>query len=112
MPGRWGWPGTCALLGFQADVPFSLKKARLFVLTSVSEGLSLAMMEAMLCGLPAVVPSLGDLGDLVVDQVNGCLMDAPDPGVCADRILELLGDPAKPQRIFAGSKARGRTAFH
>ena len=90
-----GLAGNVRFLGFQADVPFWLKKARLFILTSVSEGLSLAMMEAMLCGLPAVVPRIGDLGDLVVDQVNGCIMDAPDPKRYANCILELLSDPVK-----------------
>lgn len=87
--------GNVRFLGFQADIPFWLKKAKLFVLTSVSEGLSLAMMEAMLCGLPAVVPRIGDLGDLVVDQVNGCMMDEPDPKRYADCTLKLLSDPVK-----------------
>ena len=41
--------------GHQADVEGWLKQARVFVLTSDSEGLSLALMEGMLCGLPAVV---------------------------------------------------------
>ena len=48
-----------------------------FVLTSVSEGLSLAMMEAMASGLPAIVPDTGDLGDLVKDHVNGYLLRDP-----------------------------------
>lgn len=81
--------------GFQADVAPWLKQARIFVLTSISEGLSLAMMEAMACGLPVVVPKIGDLGDLVVDQVNGYLTSRSDPRLIADCISKLLAEPEK-----------------
>jgi glycosyltransferase involved in cell wall biosynthesis len=79
--------------GFQGDMAPWLNQARIFVLTSVSEGLSLAMMEAMACGLPVVVPDIGDLGDLVVDQVNGFLTSRPDPQLMADCISKLLDQP-------------------
>ena len=63
--------------GRQSDVPGWLARARLFVLTSESEGLALSMMEAMMCGLPAVVPRVGDLADLVSDGHNGFLVILP-----------------------------------
>ena len=53
-----------SFVGHQEDVAAWLSKSRVFVLTSDSEGLSLSMMEAMMCGLPAVVSDVGDLGDL------------------------------------------------
>jgi glycosyltransferase involved in cell wall biosynthesis len=61
-----------------------------FVLTSRSEGLALSLMEAMTCGLPAVVPDVGDLGDLVEDGANGFLVPGGDPVVMADRVLRIL----------------------
>jgi len=63
--------------GSQPDVASWLKLSRLFVLTSASEGVSQAMIQAMMCGLPAVVPDVGDLADCVETEHNGYLV-APD----------------------------------
>lgn len=90
--------------GHQAQIAAWLKRARLFVLCSDTEGLSLALMEAMLCGLPALVPRVGDLGDLVRDGENGYLISARTPEAYAERMVELLGDPAKLRRF--GTAAR------
>ena len=52
------------------------------MLTSDSEGLSLALMEAMLCGLPAVVSDVGDLPELVeqgVERVSWWRSGRPRP---------------------------------
>ena len=78
--------------GHRRDVESLLKKSRLFTLTSDSEGLSLSLMEAMLCGLPAVVSRVGDLGDLVEDGVNGYLVTERTPEAFATRFVELLTD--------------------
>jgi glycosyltransferase involved in cell wall biosynthesis len=79
-------------------------QAKIFILTSISEGLSLAMMEAMACGLPAVVPETGDLGDLVADGVNGYLTGASDPRVIATRISSLLDEPERLKRFSRSAR--------
>jgi glycosyltransferase involved in cell wall biosynthesis len=79
-------------VGYHRDVEVWLRQAKLFVLTSQSEGLALSLMEAMLCGLPAVVPYVGDLGELVNDGVNGYLVNEHTPQAFAERILTLLTD--------------------
>lgn len=81
-------------VGQQANVLEWLRKARIFVLTSDSEGLSLALMEAMACGLPAVVSHVGELGELVVDGVNGYLVQERRGVAFAARISRLLEDAA------------------
>ncbi|MCU0917121.1 MAG: glycosyltransferase [Planctomycetes bacterium] len=82
-------------VGRQHDVENWLRRSKIFVLTSDSEGLSLAMMEAMMCGLPAIVSDVGDLGDLVEDGVNGYLVPRRSPELFAERIVELLLDERK-----------------
>jgi glycosyltransferase involved in cell wall biosynthesis len=62
-------------LGFREETEEYYNRAKIFVLTSSTEGVSLAMLEAMACGLPAVVPAVGDLADVVRNGVNGCLID-------------------------------------
>jgi len=62
-------------LGFHEETEEYYNRARVFVLTSSAEGLSLAMLEAMACGLPAVVPAVGDLADVVRNGVTGYLIE-------------------------------------
>jgi glycosyltransferase involved in cell wall biosynthesis len=90
--------------GQQTEIAAWLKRARLFVLCSDSEGLSLALMEAMLCGLPALVPAVGDLGDLVRNGENGYLVVERTPEAYAAPLVELLGDAARLQRFGAAAR--------
>ncbi|MEL0660702.1 glycosyltransferase [Psychromonas arctica] len=62
-------------VGWQDNVHLWLQRSKCFVLTSDSEGLSQALIQAMMCGLPAITSNVGDLGDLLVNDVNGYLID-------------------------------------
>lgn len=81
------------LVGFHPDVRPWLRRSKLLMLTSESEGLSLAVMEAMAGGVPAVVPNVGDLGDLVATGVNGFLVAGRNPEEFASRATSLLSAP-------------------
>lgn len=102
-----GVAGNVRFVGQQANIEEWLRQARLFLLTSDSEGLSLALIEAMLCGLPAVVSRVGDLGDLVEDGRNGYLVDERSAEPFADRALEILGNR---ERLAAFSRAAREAA--
>jgi L-malate glycosyltransferase len=78
--------------GPQTNVGDWLRTARAFVLTSDSEGIALSLMEAMSCGLPAIVSDVGDLRELVEHGANGYVVRDRRPEVFADRMLELLTD--------------------
>jgi glycosyltransferase involved in cell wall biosynthesis len=95
-------------VGHQDDVENWLRRSKVFVLTSDSEGLSLSMMEAMMSGLPAVVSDVGDLGDLVENGVNGYLVPRRSPELFANRLVELLTDT---QKLKAFSQAARRSAL-
>ena len=103
-----GIAGQVRFAGHQTDVPRWLRQSRLFVLTSDSEGLALSLMEAMTCGLPAIVSNVGDLGDLVEHGVNGFLVSERTPEAFAERIVELL---LKPERLRAFSTAARQAAL-
>jgi L-malate glycosyltransferase len=104
LSAEMGLSGNVHFAGFQADMAPWFNQAKIFILTSISEGLSLAMMEAMACGLPAVVPETGDLGDLVADGVNGYLTGASDPRVIATRISSLLDEPERLKRFSRSAR--------
>jgi glycosyltransferase involved in cell wall biosynthesis len=86
--------------GHTERVVDQLRRARVFILLSTSEGLPMAMVEAMCTGLPAVVTDVGANVSVVRDGENGYLVPSPaDPPLVAERILRLLSDAEHYQRV-------------
>lgn len=108
LVGNLGIEGNVSFVGHQDDIENWLRQSKIFVLTSDSEGLSLSMIEAMMCGLPVVVSDVGDLADLVEDGINGYLVPRRSPDQFAARIIELLTDA---RRLEVFSKAARRSAL-
>ncbi|MBL3529314.1 MAG: glycosyltransferase family 4 protein [gamma proteobacterium endosymbiont of Lamellibrachia anaximandri] len=82
-------------VGWQTEVGDWYRQARVFILTSDSEGLSQSMIQAMMTGLPAVVSDVGDLSELVENDRNGFLIQNQDIDAYASAISGLLDDPDK-----------------
>jgi L-malate glycosyltransferase len=91
-------------LGAQREPLPYLQASDLFVLPSVSEGMSNSLLEAMACGLPCVVSAAGGNVDLVHDGQAGLVADATIPTDLADQLAKMLGDPS--QRARCGVSAR------
>lgn len=87
-----GLQGNVELLGKRKDVATLMARSRVFVLTSRSEGLSIAMIEAMMSGVVPVVADVGDLKDLVQDGVNGYVVAGDDIATFLHHILRLLDE--------------------
>ena len=66
---------------------------------SRSESFGLVALEAQACGTPVVASAVGGLHYVVVDGVGGFLVEGHDPGDHADRLLQILGDPALAARM-------------
>lgn len=64
-----------------------LRRADVFVLPSLEEGLARTSLEAMACGLPVVVTPNTGSNDLVSEGVNGSIVPIRDPQAIADAIL-------------------------
>lgn len=92
------------LLGLRHDVIGLMKACDIFVLPSRYEGLSLAMIEAMACGLPIVASNGPGLKDFISDLQNGLLFPVDDHMVLAKCILRLAED--KDLRIQLSRGAR------
>ncbi len=86
-------------LGEVRDVRAVLARARMFVLTSRSEGIPLTALEAMACGLPVVATRVGGLPEVVVDGVTGLLVPPADPAALAEAVLEVWNDPYRGDRM-------------
>ena len=92
--------------GRQQDVAGWLRRSRVFVLTSDSEGLPLSAVEAMLCGLPVVAPAVGDLADLVEEGVTGHLIAKREADAFVGPLLTLLDDEERRRKAGAAAMAR------
>ena len=79
--------------GFSSTVTDEMAKASLFISTSVSEGFSLATLEAMSVGLPTVVYNCpGGISHLVRDGKTGYLIPMNNENAMADHICKLIED--------------------
>jgi len=96
--------------GARFDMPAVLASLELTVLTSESEGMPLALMEAMASGIASVASSVGGVPEIVLNGVTGLLVPPRSPDAAANAVAMLLGDPA---RVLAmGTAARERAQSH
>ncbi len=77
-----------------------------FALSSQHEGLSIALIEAMALGKPAVVTDVGGLPEVIEDGEQGFIVPVGRYAALADRIVRLLEDPAL--RAQMGREGRTR----
>jgi glycosyltransferase involved in cell wall biosynthesis len=89
---RRGVGDAIDFLGPRTDVENVYRSARVFILTSRHEALSVAMTEAMACGLPPVVTDVGDVRDLVQNGKNGLLVSVGEIGEFVSAVNGLLSD--------------------
>jgi glycosyltransferase involved in cell wall biosynthesis len=76
-------------VGNIGDVPGLLARASAVVLPSLSEGISLTLLEAMARGLPVVATRVGGNPEVVEDGVTGRLVPASDPDALAAALLSV-----------------------
>jgi len=109
---RLGLAGQVRLEGARArrELAAALREADVFALTPLvtadgdRDGIPNVLLEAMACGLPVVTTAVGGIPEVVLDDVNGLLAPAGDPGAVAGRLAALLADA--PARARLGRAAR------
>jgi glycosyltransferase involved in cell wall biosynthesis len=84
---------TVRLVGLRRDVARLLPAADLFLLTSISEGIPLTVIEAMAAGLPVVATAVGGVPEVVEDGRTGLLAPAGDDARLAEHVRHLADDP-------------------
>lgn len=76
-----------------------LKKATVFVLPSLKEGLPRSILEAMACAVPVIGSDISGINDVVIDGKNGFLVPPRNPEVLAHKIIMVLKDEELRKRL-------------
>ncbi|MGH7410396.1 MAG: glycosyltransferase family 4 protein, partial [Candidatus Methylomirabilis sp.] len=92
------------------EVRAHLQQADVFLLSSLSEGLSNAVLEAMACGLPVVTTACGGMPEAVTDGVEGFVVPLRDPEAMAKALSTLASDAELRRRM--GWAGRERVLKH
>jgi glycosyltransferase involved in cell wall biosynthesis len=98
-------------LGEVRDVPSLLARASLFAQSSLSEGISLTLLEAMARGLPVVATRVGGNPEVVAEGTSGLLVPAGDPPALARAMLELAGDRNRARQMGLVGRRRVEQGF-
>ena len=99
------------LAGFRIDVLELTKGFDLFAMSSVTEGMCTALVDAMAASKAAVATRAGGIPDVMVDGTTGFLVPPRDHHAMADRIVQLLADDSLRARMGAAALQRARERF-
>ena len=94
-------------LGWRKDIGALFAASDIAILTSDNEGIPLTLIQAAQASLPIVATGVGSIGDIVVHEVNGYLVDS-EPAALADALQKLAIDPVL--REIMGKAGRERTS--
>jgi glycosyltransferase involved in cell wall biosynthesis len=108
---RRGLDGSVRFLGLRTDVEELLSGSDLFLLTSVSEGIPVTLIEAMGVALPVVATRVGGVGEVVDDGLTGLLTPSGDDARLAEHILTLANNPDVRDRMGRAGRERALSLF-
>jgi glycosyltransferase involved in cell wall biosynthesis len=103
-------PGTIAFTGHVPDTSPLYAGFDLFALSSDTEQMPIAVLEAMGCGLPVAATDVGDVRSMLA-AANADFVVQPDDAALADSFARLLALPDRGRAIGAANRARAEAAF-
>ncbi len=108
---RLGLEKRVHFIGLRQDIPRILAMLDVFVLPSLSEGLSMAILEAMVAGKPVVATRVGGNPELVVDGETGFLVPPRDSQALAESMVVLLTNKKLAAQLAENGKRRAEGQF-
>ncbi|MBI5943585.1 MAG: glycosyltransferase family 4 protein [Chloroflexi bacterium] len=106
-----GIDGHVTFLGNQADVRPYLNAADMFVLPSISEGISNSLLEAMSAGLTCVATPVGGNVEILNGGRCGVLLPAGDVFAWSESLTELGNDPQKRESLGLAAQKQALSHF-
>lgn len=99
------------LLGSRNDIPSLLGASDAMLLTSISEGIPLTLIEGMAASLPIVATNVGGVGEVAVHDLTALLAASADCRQISEHLGRLASDPALRDRLGAAGKHRAAECF-
>jgi sugar transferase (PEP-CTERM/EpsH1 system associated) len=96
--------GSVRFAGYQSQPERYLQMMDVFALTSQTEGMPLAILEAWAAGLPVVASAVGGVPDLVQHGCNGLLFPSGDEDALAQLLRELIQDQDRARSLGAAGR--------
>lgn len=98
-------------LGRRTDVPELLAASDAFVLPSLYEGSSLALLEAMAAGKPVVTSAIPGTDELILDGETGLLVPPGNPDALALALRRVLAEPLLRARLGTAARDHAQRSF-
>jgi len=98
------------ITGFRSDVRALLAAADVYVSSSISEGISITILEAMAAGVPVVATSVGGTPEILA-EAHGVLVPSRDPDRLAAAVVSLSRDRWRRADLATAARRRLETAF-
>lgn len=103
---RLGAADAVVFAGFREDALQVMRTFDILAMSSLHEGLPLALLEAMALGIPPVATRVGGVGAVIDDGVSGFIVEPRDPEIQADRLMKLVEDEGLRRRLGTASRVR------
>jgi sugar transferase (PEP-CTERM/EpsH1 system associated) len=99
------------LLGHRPDIETVLAALDVFVLSSRSEGLPMAILEAMASGVAVISTRVGGVAEVVTEGATGLLIEPGSPHALAAAIRQLIDNPSLRLQMGAAGRTRAEREF-
>lgn len=106
-----GFADRLHLLGYRADIPDLLAASDIYAMPSLSEGLPMALIEAMSAVRPIVASGVGGIPDVITSGEHGILVPPRDVPALAGALQRLLGSRGEGERLGAAAHRRAAADF-
>lgn len=111
LSGALGITDHVRFAGARSDIGRILRAVDVFTLTSTTECLPMALLEAMACARPAVCTAVGGVTEVIEHGTTGFLVPPRDPAQLATRLVQLLTNPAAARRMGRAGRQRVEAEF-
>lgn len=101
---------SVVLLGNRSDILSQMASSDLFLMSSIYEGLPIALIEAAASGLPCIVTDVGGCREIVETCCNGIVVERSNAKAIADALSRLIQDPQR-FRAYSESALRLSSVF-
>lgn len=102
---------SASFVGFYPDMPALLASIDIFAMPSLSEGLGVAVLEAMAAGKPVIASAVGGLKESVIDGVTGFSVPPMNSQALAEGIAKLISNPTMAAEFGSAGRARVRAEY-